>query len=510
MSDLLPAATGGSRSPALPNASVGPAPLAAPPIDPNAKPQMEQELGTVFDYTAGDLVFSYQPGLPENVGLVYDYREPTVGQLQEMLDHDGRAKSLEQVLAMPLIGAGWHVVPGEGNDDHETAQWVEDVLRRDTAEGGMSTSMETVIAQMTSAFTFRRSYHEKVFKQDEQNQVVYDKIAWRPPDTCTMLRDKTNGDLQGFNQWVFGKPLQVSIVLPYALVYVHGQHRNPVKGISDLQVVYHNYRTKEKLKFLWYTYCETMSLPRTIVLANSDSAAKKAAQTIAALKNAGVAGIPKEWVSEIIPLNPSTGGADEFQEAIAYLDSDSAQSLLAGFTGLASRAMGTGEGMQSGTRGSYGLSSSQIEFFMTILKAYSTELASTVTQQVVTDLVRWNKGTSVQVPQFALGPLEADDVGQAFQLLSTIAASPALNVPVDFIEELTLLIADELGMDTDSIEAAFQDFQPLSPNQRMSAASQVGADVATQAQQQMGNGTPPPNTDVVLPGRATIPAGTGT
>jgi hypothetical protein len=448
---------------------------------------MEQERGTAFDYVAGDLVFAFQPNLPENVGLVYDYREPTVVQLQEMLDNDGKAKSLEQVLSMPIIGAGWHVVPGEGNDDHETAQWVEELLRKDTPSGGMKTPMETVIAQMTSAFTFRRSYHEKVFKQDENNQVVYDKVAFRPADTCTMLRHTKTGDLMGFNQWVWGQPLQVPITVPYALVYVHGQHRNPIKGLSDLQVCYHNYRTKEKLKFLWYTYCETMSLPRTIVLANGDSAAKKAAQTIAALKNAGVAGIPKEWVTEIIPLQPNSGGAREFQEAIAYLDSQSALSLLAGFTDLTGRAMGTGTGMGSGTRGSYGLSQSQIAFFMTMLKAYATELATTVTQGLIQDLVRWNKGKTVQIPQFAVGPLEEQDVTQAFGMLQTIAQSPVMNVPIEFVEQLTLLVADELGINTDVIEEAFQNFQPMQQQQQLGAAADVGAQVATQAQQEMGN-----------------------
>jgi len=489
VSDLLPSTAGGSKTPAVSNdATFQPGdPQTTTVIDPTKKPTMEQELGSVFDYTAGDLVFSYDPSLPEGTGLVYDYREPTVGQLQEMLDHDGKAKSLEQVLAMPLIGAGWHIVPGEGNDDHTTAQWVEALLRKDTASGGMKTPMETIIAQMTSAFVFRRSYHEKVFKQDENNQVVYDKVAWRPADTCTMLRNQNNGDLQGFTQWVLGKPIQVNIVLPYALVYIHGQHRNPVKGISDLQVVYHNYRTKEKLKFLWYTYCETMSLPRTIVLATSDSAAKKAAQAIAALKNAGVAGIPKEWVQEIVPLMPGTAGSREFQEAIAYLDSDSALSLLAGFTDLSSRAMGTGVGMGSGTRGSYGLSQSQIAFFMTLLKAYATELATCVTESMITDLVRWNKGTTVQIPQFALGPLEESDVTQAFALLQTITQSQSMNVPTEFIEQLTLLIADELGINTDIIEQAFQNFKPMLPYQQMGAAADVGAQVATQAQQAMGN-----------------------
>src|SRR5262252_9438009 len=147
-------------------------------------PKLEQEQGSIFDYLAGDLVFPYQSNMPAAVGLVYDWREPTVPQFQEMLKMDGKARSLEQVLSMPLIGAGWHIEPGEGSDDHETAQWVEDLLRKDTADGGMTTSMENVISQLTTAFVMRRSYHEKVFKRDSDNQIVYDKIAWRPPETC--------------------------------------------------------------------------------------------------------------------------------------------------------------------------------------------------------------------------------------------------------------------------------------------------------------------------------------
>lgn len=464
-------------------------------INPDERPKTEQEKGSILDYTAGDLVFSYPPGLPYDAGLVYDYREPVIGQLQEMLDNDGKAKSLEAVLTAPIIGAGWHVEPGTGNPDHKTAQWVEEILRTDTPSGGMKTPMETVIAQMTSAFTMRRSYHEKVYKQSDKGELIYDKIAWRPGNTCIMIRNKQTGDLLGFSQWLLGRPSLVNIVLPYALVYVHGQGRNPVKGISDLQVTYRNYRTKEKLMYLWHTYCETMSLPRTVVLANGDTAAKKAAQTIAALKNAGVAGIPKEWVTSIQPLPTGTDGADAFQTAIAYLDSQSALSLLAGFTDLTGRAMGTGTGMQSGTRGSYGLSSSQIEFFMQTLDAYRIEMSTAMTEQIVADLVRYNKGKNVQIPQFQVGPLEEADVNQAYQLLQAIVAAPAVQVPTEFVEELTLIIADELGMNTDLIEQAFENFQPPAPQEpgappapgaappQLHQAADVGAQVAQKANQ---------------------------
>jgi hypothetical protein len=358
---------------------------------------------------------------------------------------------------------------------------------------------------MTSAFVMRRTYHEKVFKQDDKGQIVYDKIAYRPTDTCTMLRDKRTGDLMGFNQWVFGKPIQVSIVLPYALVYVHGQHRNPVKGISDLQVCYRNYRTKEKLKFLWYTYCEVMSLPRTVVLANSDSAAKKAAQAIAALKNAGVAGIPKEWVSEIMPLPYNTNSARSFQEAIGYLDMESALSLLAGFTDLPSRAMGTvSTGGGGGSRGSYGLSESQIAFFMTMMRAYAGELGDTVSDQVVKDLVRWNKGRDTQIPRFEVGPMQAQDVQQSWAMLQALAGAPNIQVPIEFIKELTLDIADQMGMNTDAIEQGFAHFKPMGSLQQITTVTEQGAQVAQSAQQQMANqGAPSPKVPKPKPKQAT-------
>jgi hypothetical protein len=463
-----------------------------PPTDTGpveSSPRFGKEQGSILDYVHGDLVFSSLPGAPASMGPVYDWREPTVNQLLEMLQRDGKSKSLEQVISMPLIGAGWHVEPGEGNDDHETAQWVETILRRDTADGGMQTSMEDVIAQMTSAFANRRSYHEKVWKQDDDQQVVYNKIAWRPPDTCTLLRNVKTGDLEGFAQWVWGKRQQVIVKLPYAHVYVHGQRSDPVKGVSELQVTYHNYRIKEKIKLLWYTYLEVMSLPRTVVLANSDDAAKKSAQAIAALKNAGVVGLPKDWVSSIQPLPMSTAGSSEFQQAIAYLDADSALSLLAGFTDLPGRAMGTGVGMQSGTRGSYGMSSSQQEFFMNLEEAFSTELSTSVTNNIVADLVRYNKGTKVQVPRFALGPLQEKDVSQSFALLQALAVAPKMNLPSEFVRELTLVVADQLGLNTDQVNDSFDSPEFKTQQEQLANAANVGANVAGAAQQQLGGGS---------------------
>src|SRR5205807_6149329 len=114
------------------------------------KPKVGMEKGTVFDYIAGDLVFPYAPGEDPNEGLVYDWREPTVNQLKTMLDRDGRARSLEQCLIMPISGASWHL---EGTDETLDEE-VEGMLRESRLNGGMKTPMTDIIAQKAEALVF--------------------------------------------------------------------------------------------------------------------------------------------------------------------------------------------------------------------------------------------------------------------------------------------------------------------------------------------------------------------
>jgi hypothetical protein len=419
--------------------------------NPDGSPIEGQEVGSILDWLAGDLLFAQPPGFGQTAGLLFDPREPTVAQLQEMLDNDGKARSLEQIMSQPIIKAGWHIEPGAGNPDSTIAQWVEETLRKASDDGGMSTPMETVIAQKTSAFAMRQSYHEKVWKQDDNGAMVYDKIAWRPQDTCTLFRHHGTGDLIGFTQWKWDEPVYVSILLPYASVYIHGQQRDPVKGISSLQVTYRNYLIKEKMRFLWGVYLETLSLPRSILLCSSEQFAKKAAEAVAGLRSAGVAGLPAEWVKEIHQLTVGSSAAGEYQRAIAYLDSDSALSLLAGFTDLPARATG---GFGGTPTGSYALSASQEEFFLDMLKGYAVELSTHVTQSIVSDLVRYNFGMKVGIPQFVIDPLQEKDTQTAFDLFQQLAIAPQVNTADDFLNQLTLQVAETLGMDTTEVEAS--------------------------------------------------------
>jgi hypothetical protein len=155
--------------------------------------------------------------------------------------------------------------------------------------------------------------------------------------------------------------------------------------------------------------------------------------------------------------------------------------------------MGTAATMGGGSRGSYGLSESQIAFFMTMMRAYAGELSAVATDQIVKDLVRYNKGRDVQIPRFEVGPMQAQDLQQSFQMLTAIASSPQLQVPQEFVKELTLDIADQLGFNTDAIERGFENYKPLPAAQQIMMLTEQGSQVAQKAQQQIQNqGQPSP------------------
>jgi Protein of unknown function (DUF935) len=445
-------------------------------------PELDQELGTILDYIAGDLIFAELPGVPSNVGEIIDLKQPDANQVQDMLDNDGKAQSLEYALVQPLLKVGWHL---RDRGDEATTKWLEEMLRRPVHEGGMETPFDVVVAQKTSAFAFRRSYHEKVYKR-ENRTIVYKDIAWRPQSSCSLLREKPSGRVYGFDQWVEDYTDRVPIKKPYASIYVHGVNREPVHGFSDLQVAYRNYRTKEKVKFLWYTYLECLSLPRTILTGNSDEGVKKAAKAVAALKNAGVVGLPGDWIRDIKTLDVSGKGQSDFENALAYLDSDSALSILAGWTDLPSRA-------RSG--GTEALSSDQSQIFFDLLTAHGNELESHITQDILANIVQWNRGTKAKVPTFAFDEIHRADVSLSVQLLQAIAQSrDPFSVPTEFVKELILHVARDLGMDVDKLMKAIDKWELVVAktattqngvkNAPLTAAATVGASTVQKARQQ--------------------------
>ncbi|MGW1676023.1 phage portal protein family protein [Saccharopolyspora sp. NPDC002376] len=422
-------------------------------------------LSSAFD--AYDRLF---PGFKGGDVFAYDW---DARQLKEMLARSGKARSVEQVLTLPLRSAKWEIKgPGE----------IGDFVRRVLAD-----KLNLVIDQMTAAATYKKAFFELVWSIDG-GRVVLDEVAWRPPTSCEAAFDDKTGRPNGFRQRVAhpggetlpaeGRdtlPGYVRIPASRAFVYTHGVHREPLFGTSDMDVAHWCYETQQKLLFLWFQYLERQALPNVIAYGADRSEADANADTIAEMRSGGVLGMTRmaDPQAKVFELLESSGkGADQFIQAVRYLDEMMPASVLAGFTELATAATGSG--------GSYALSADQSEFFLSSRQAVADEMADAITNGLIRPLVVYNYGPQTEYPRVEIGPLANKDTDRAFTLLQSIITAPSLQVPDMFVGELVKSTSSYLGLEEKTIAAAVDEFarQQAAKRERQARTPQGVPDAA--------------------------------
>lgn len=404
-------------------------------------------------------------------GRYYSTRDLWPRDFEEMLQQDGKARTLEAVLTLPLMSADTRIEPGDG--DTGEAEWLREQLYRPANAGGMTTPLDQVIGQMTSAVTKRRAYFEKVFKIDG-SRVTFDKIAFRPQSSCYLLRDKGNFAFRGFKQKTLdptGATSDVTIPVQKAFVYIHGQWRDPLYGVSRLDTAFNLYQSKQKIRFLWSQFLENQVIQKAIAKHSSPDIPKQRefAERVASLKGGGVVGIGPD--QDVIPFGGNAVGG-EFKLAMDYLSAEMSGSVLAGFTDLA--------GAAASGRGSFALSSDQTDFYLMSLEATLGEMGTALTNWVLADLIRWNFGVNAVVPTFTFTAPQAEAVDSAFSLLQALATVPSPGVPQEFIDLLAEKVSALLGIDTDKVRKAIEERQRHGDPNNPADQLRTGIDAATQ------------------------------
>lgn len=426
------------------------------------------ELGSMWSYER--LFERYEGGKVFNVPSVEER------QINEMLRHDGKAKTLEQVLLLPLLSAPWDLEPGKG-DQGET-EFVRETLTKAANHGGMSTPLETVIGQMASAILYRRAFFEKVWKVTDDGRLVFDKIAFRPSETCWLARDADTLAFQGFKQrFRKGQTMVDRDIGPdKAFVYIHGQRRDPLNGISDFETCYAIFETKQKVRFLWLSFLENQNIPKAIAKHgnNADGEIQSFARKVATLKGGGVVGIGPD--QEVLPFESNGNAAAEFREAMNYLSGEMSGSVLASFTDLARPG--------AGGHGSYALSKDQSDFFLQSRRAVLREMGGAFTSFVIADLVRWNFGVDAATPTFRFGEVTGTDAQVSVDLFQSLAGSATVNpaIPGVFLELLTERVSSLLELDVDKVHSAIESGAGQSPLARLQGGVDVAARLVAEAQ----------------------------
>lgn len=430
-------------------------------------PELERERGTTF--TPADVMF-----INMLTGGLFTLDEAQAKDMKEMLDNDGKASQIEAVLTLPLSGLDWELKKPTG--DKGQTKWLSDFLSTAANQGGMTTPMDLVISQMTSAETYQKAYFEKVWRADGNGHQVYDKVAFRPQQTCSVIRDPKTGTFQGFQQ----NPVTVaqqeeSGLAPimfepkYSFVHINGLDRDPINGTSSLRIPFWCYKQKQKMLYLLLTFLEGQALPRTVVEANELGTATSIARKVAASKNSSVIPVANNAGSQakgqmIYTIDSSGRGSAEFMNAIAYLDQTALDSVLAGFTGLASAA--------TNGRGSNSLADTMSNFFLKSRQKKVREMEYALHNWLLADLIRWNFGPDVAVPKLKFAPMIEADLQISMDLLNSMASRAGVAIfPQSFNEELILNVSRYLGLDTEKIREDLRSAGQIA----QAAAAQAGA-----------------------------------
>ena len=419
------------------------------------KALLGEEIGTQFD--VGQRLFAYY-----GEGDVFDYGEWTARDMKAMFKRDGQCSAIEMVLTLPIREADYTIEPAKG--DQGEAEFVHSVLMTPDTEGGMHTTPHELVGQVTSAQVFRRSFFETTWKiRDKDGKIVLNKIAFRPPATCTARYNSRTGSPNGFRQqvWMFGQageffnrahskvPGYVDIPKLRSYVYTHGRHREPLTGVSEMDIAYWCFQTKMKLLYLWYHFLENQAMPRTIVYGNDPNEAATRADDIASLKSSGVVGlVHPEAGQKAFEVIPSTDSGTFFKEALGFLEQWQIGSVLAGFMGLT--------GAATGGRGSYALSQDQSSFYLKSRQAVAKEIAETINYDLIRPLIVLNFGTQAALPTWKFGPLQDEQAQALLTMFSTLAAAPALHIPLQILDLITERMASILQLDIDQVHQALK------------------------------------------------------
>lgn len=420
-------------------------------------PPIGGPIGSSFAY---DQLFS---GFEDGKVFVYDH--PQVRNFKEMLGTDGTSASVEMLLTFPIMACPYEISPAKG--DKGEAEFVSDMLAATEFSEGMTNSMQTIIGQLTWAMTVKRVFFEKIFKiRNRDDKVVYDDIAWRPPETCELALHPVTGKKIGFRQqpMYFGPPADRRMppktgwhYIPpkRAFTYVHGAWRDPIDGISSMAIPYWVWQTKRKIRYLWYQYLETTSLPKTLVRNPDEEKSVTEAKKVATLRSRDVVGLSQE--TSVDAYESSGRGADQFIEALRWLDSESMKSILAGFMELSQSA--------ASGKGSYALSHDLSTLYLRSRRVVARDMARSITDQIIGDIVRYNFGHNAACPTFQFGPLSEaaeESVLTLFGQLTQVSQGTAL--PKEFLDQLTVRVAGLLELDPDRVQESVDAIKGQSPN----------------------------------------------
>lgn len=379
-------------------------------------------------------------------------KRPSIKQLQDMFMNDAQAQQLFSAVRTVLKGVSWEILAGkQDKGERDFVGWALGARER---EGGMTTPMDTIFAQMSNAVGYRLVGFEKVWKVSEVDPYkgyhILHKLGYRPPATISIKTD-ANGSYNGFVQRAFkgDKYIEMPFSAQRSLAYIHGYDYAGITGYTPFDVVYKNYLNKVKVSFFYFAFLENVAFPRTLVkVAGDDPEELQYLLDKARLfSSQGIMGL---YDTEEIESYESQRNTRDYQSALEYLNWEMARAVFGQFLDL-----GT-----SGERGSYALSKDKISFFYNSVESILKEITEIVNNYIIADLVQYNFGRNAAYPVIRFKPLNDESAQDVLETYRQVIMANTPNVTPDFLLKLMKRVEEILGLEIDPL-AEYSDMEFL-------------------------------------------------
>jgi hypothetical protein len=406
-------------------------------------PEMMNELGVRTSSVLG--TYNQEENPDYNAPDTYIY----------MQDNDGTVRSIVRIFTMPIVATNLSVIPGE-NDNGE-ADFIKTVFFGSERQGGMSTTLPFVIADMCRAIFEGFRLYEKV-PQIIQEGKWKGKIGWRklaPRDSTTLtLRTDENGGFNGAHQLATFGSRYVDVELPAAkcLLYTFQKEKHPLYGESILKTAYYHYDKKHKLYYLAHKKAEIDAVGLKILkVSNANKSGPEITAAEEAIEQIGVNTRITMPQGLDLEIDRSPSGYNVL-DLIEHHDNQIRYSALTQAT-----SMGVGQKYAYPYGKGYG---SQGAYLSQCLQSIMSSMEDTLNSWAVAPLIDWNFNTS-SYPKIQFAPLTDEIQLMLSDIFYILIKKKEYTLPAEFETKLIDSVAKRLGIEYKSPDQtdAFKAFE---------------------------------------------------
>ena len=371
---------------------------------------------------------------------------PTVAQLVAMRRLDGQARALYRLLTLPIRAAlsKSTFVPAEGGEAE--AEFIDQVFNLPPSSGGMSVTFHRFMAQMLQALFDGFAPFEQVYWKPAfgplKGKYTLRKLAYRQSDTISIVEDE-DGHFQGFRQraYVNGKTVDVHIPRERAFYFAAQEEERKYYGVSFFQSAFYHYDKKIKMYYIAHLAAQRAAVGTRIGTFPVNATREQKTSLAHNLSNLAVA----QWMmvpegTKVEMLRES--GTFQFLDYINHHNNQMSKSILANFFDK-----DTGGGQGDAKLVSFGQPGD--DMFVLMLRAIMDDIANQINHYIIPRLIDWNFSGG-KYPTFQWAQLTDDEkvlITNTFDSLST--AGEGVNVSPEFLRELEIKMADEMGLEID-------------------------------------------------------------